>query len=239
MTTQWIEQLQSLRDDKQRTILQRFFKTGPGQYGEGDEFFGIKVPQVRTIARQHYDEPLDTIGQMITHKVHECRLCGLLALVERYRMDQSDQSRQDIVEFYLNHTSGINNWDLVDLSCPKILGDWISDHPAEVEILYRLSQSNNMWEQRIAVVSTLSLIRIGRHEPTLRLCEQFIGHPHDLIHKATGWMLREVGKRDTDILLHFLDKHASEMPRTMLRYSLERLQPELRSHYMKTPRNKA
>lgn len=232
MTTQWIEQLQSLRDDAQSTILQRFFKTGPGQYGEGDEFFGIKVPQIRTIARQHYDETLDTIGQLITHKVHECRLCGLLALVERYRMDKTDQSRQDIVEFYLNHTSGINNWDLVDLSCPKILGTWISDHPAEVEILYRLSRSNNMWEQRIAVVSTLTLIRIGRYEPTLRLCEQFIGHTHDLIHKATGWMLREVGKRDTDVLQQFLDKHASEMPRTMLRYSIERLNPQIRRHYM-------
>ncbi len=233
----WIEALKTLGDENQRQILSRFFKTGPGEYGEGDLFYGIRVPEVRKVGVSYSNAPYPVIAEMLAHPVHECRLSGLLALVERYRRAKKDDAeKRTIVEFYLSNSAKVNNWDLVDLSAPKILGKWIVNHPEDTDILFRLSKSDNLWQQRIAVVSTWQMIHDGIFTPTLVMCRDLIDHKHDLIHKATGWMLREIGKRDTDVLCDFLDEKASEMPRTMLRYAIERLPDYRRQHYMNLPR---
>lgn len=212
--------------------LARFFKTGKGEYGEGDVFVGVMVPDNRHISKQRHDLPFDAIARMLESREHEFRLAALLALVEKYKKARRDErAKRAVVDFYLTHTAGINNWDLVDLSCPYILGAYHIEHP-EVDLLTPLSERSDMWLRRIAIVSTLTMIREGRFDLTLRFAERYLTAREDLIHKATGWMLREVGKRDEAVLLEFLDAHASAMPRTALRYAIERLNPEERKHYM-------
>ena len=226
----WQNQLRAVANPDKVKILSSFFKTGKGEYGEGDIFIGITVPQNRKIAREHIMEPFSVFSEMLSSPIHEFRLAALLALVLRFKKCKDDTSRAEIIRFYLSHTSHINNWDLVDQSCPYILGEWTLFHGDQC--LHSLSHSNNMWEQRISIVSTLMHIRNGHFLTALTLAERFLPHTHDLMHKATGWMLREVGKRDIQALLSFLDLHTPHMARTTLRYAIERLSPTLRSHYL-------
>lgn len=230
----WKEALASDIIPGKREILQRFFKTGPGQYGEGDIFLGNTVPAVRKISRLMADASFESIAAMLRSPVHDHRLSALLVLVERYRKARkADESkRREIVDFYLANTRGINNWDLVDLSAPKIIGEYICES-GRTDILDRLSRSSDLWEQRIAIVSTWTLLKNNITAPTIAISRRYLNHPHDLIHKATGWMLREMGKRGhEDQLYEFLDTHAAEMPRTMLRYAIEKLDAPLRKYYL-------
>lgn len=221
-----VRTLFSYSDDEKKEVLPRFFKTGPGQYGEGDSFIGVSVPNTRKVAKQYADASLDLVEALLESEWHECRMCALLILVIKFK-----KSPQEISTFYITHTKGINNWDLVDLSAPYILGSYLVDKD-DRSILYRLADSDILWNQRIAVVSTLMLIRNEQFEDTLSLAEKFLDTRHDLMQKAVGWMLREVGKRNEAILNAFLVKNSVNMPRTMLRYSIERLSEEQRNHYM-------
>jgi 3-methyladenine DNA glycosylase AlkD len=209
--------------------LARFFKTGKGEYGEGDRFIGVATPDLRAVVRRHAGLPLPGIVRLLASPVHEDRSAALLILCERYRgADEAERAR--LVRFYLAHTARVNNWDLVDISAPRILGDHLLERPRGV--LTRLARSPNLWERRIAVVATYAFLRRGECDDTLRLAERLLGDRHDLMHKAVGWMLRELGKRDPRALRGFLDAHAARMPRTMLRYALERLGPAERRRYL-------
>lgn len=227
----WQEQLIKISRPEKTKILSSFFKTQKGEYGEGDKFIGITVPDNRIIARQHAHDPLAEIHQMLYHEIHEFRLSALLALVHRYKTTKSDDDKKAIVDFYIKNTHQCNNWDLVDLSAPYILGTHLLHHHTP-SILDDLSNSDNLWSQRIAIVATLTLIRNNRFEQTLALARKYLPHPHSLIHKATGWVLREIGKKDLDTLLNFLNKHCHKMSRTTLRYAIERLSTEKRQYYM-------
>ena len=218
-----IEQMLAKADPSQVEGLSRFFKTGPGQYGEGDRFLGIKVPVTRGVVKECWKQTgFDELEECLTSEYHEIRLAGLLALVEMYSHARKDMSlRSRCIDFYLSHTDRINNWDLVDLSCYNLLGDWLLDK--DRSLLYRLaSDGKNIWEQRIGMVSTMAFIRQGQLDDTFAIADILLDHPHDLIHKAVGWLLREAGKRDMDALRVFLDHRAASMPRTMLRYAIEK-----------------
>lgn len=201
-------------------FAQRFFKTGPGEYGEGDVFLGVRVPAVRTLAKQGDALRLPAVLRILQSRFHEERLLALLLLVRRFERGD-EATRREIFELYLRETRRINNWDLVDVSAPNIVGAWLRDRPRG--ILRELARSASLWERRIAIVATLAFIRAGDFADTLAISRLLLRDPHDLIHKATGWMLREVGKRDAPTLRSFLATHAAAMPRTMLRYAIERL----------------
>lgn len=245
------ETLLEMRDEAQAKQLMRFFKTGTGQYGEGDRFLGIKNPQVRAVVREaRLRVPLDEIHRLIESEWHEVRLTGFLLLVEEMHASipksrdslaetrRKAERRSEIAGFYLRHARRANNWDLVDLSCPKILGEWLL-HPdpagnyPDRSLLDRLAKSENLWEQRIAIVTTWRLIHDGQCDEALRLSESLLPHPHDLIHKAIGWMLREVGKQDLPLLLSFLEDHYGSMPRTSLRYAIEKFPEPLRLAWLR------
>ena len=241
-----IKYMESLRDEKQRQELMRFFKTGPGQYGEGDEFLGLKVPQTRQVVKLvGHDLPVDEVPELLMSPWHEVRLCGLLMLVERFAQlakkklendDAAIQGRDDIVTMYLKHAERANNWDLVDLSAPKTVGHWLllpSRLGDKREIMDGLAASPNLWRQRISIVSTWKTTQAGDPSWCMRYAEWHLHHPHDLMHKAVGWMLREVGKRgNMDLLRDFLDRHTHEMPRTMLRYAIEKMTDDERRYWM-------
>lgn len=231
MLKNWQEELQEVAHPEKIKIFQSFFKTGKGEYGEGDKFIGVSIPDNRKIAQKYYLSSFDEIEAMLYHEIHEYRLSALLALVHRYKKEKNENKKQEIIDFYLTNSSRCNNWDLVDLSAPYILGTHMIDHPSPT-LLKKLSNDSNLWCQRIAIVSTLMLIRHRRFDETISLCKKYLPHPHPLIHKATGWMLREIGKKNEHILTDFLDKHSSEMPRTALRYAIERLSVEKRQYYM-------
>lgn len=216
--------------DKDKAIhLSRFFKTGKGDYGEGDIFIGIRVPDQRKIAKLFSDTNLSEIDKLLNDPIHEFRLTALLILIEIYK--KADENEQEkIVELYLNKTSRINNWDLVDLSAPQITGHFF--YGRNRDKLYQLVKSNSLWEQRIAVVSTYYFIKRNDFKEILTFSEMLLEHKHDLIHKATGWMLREAGKMDLSVLRNFLDTYHKVMPRTMLRYSIEKLDETERHKYM-------
>jgi 3-methyladenine DNA glycosylase AlkD len=214
-------------------FLQRFFKTGPGQYGEGDVFIGVRVPATRTLAKQSDPLSLDEVLALLRSKYHEERLLALIILARRYERG-SEAARKVVFEMYLRETKWINNWDLVDVSAPKIVGAWLLDKPRE--ILYELAASKLLWDRRIAVLSTLAFIRKSQFADTVRLCEGMLGDKQDLMHKACGWMLREAGKMDAAVLKQFLDQHAPRMPRTMLRYAIERLTLSERKGYLERKR---
>ena len=220
-----IECFELLADPAQATFLQGFFKTGKGQYGEGDVFYGIKVPQTRQIAKEFKQISFAELIKVLKHPVHEIRLCGLMILVEQFKKAK-EEDRKKIVYFYLSNTQYINNWDLVDLSCYHILGTYLVDKPRD--ILYSLAESSNMWEQRIAIVGTWAFIRKNEFEDTLAISKMLLNHQQDLIHKAIGWMLREVFKRDETVVLDFIETHYSQIPRTALRYAIEKLPEEKR-----------
>ena len=222
-----IKELRAYSDDEKKAVLPRFFKTGKGEYGEGDRFLGVIVPNTRKVAKNHKDSPYIVIEMLLESEWHECRLCALLMLIEKYRKEPDEA-----VHFYLTHTKGINNWDLVDLSAPYILGDYLKDK-TDRNVLYDLAGSSVMWERRIAVVSTLMLIRHWQFDDTIRLAEALIDSKHDLMQKSIGWMLREVGKRDKGLLVQFIEKHKHEMPRTMLRYAIEKFPEPERREFMR------
>ncbi|MDO4735588.1 MAG: DNA alkylation repair protein [Bacteroidia bacterium] len=227
--------LRAFSSEEKKAILPKFFKTKEGEYGFGDKFMGVTVPCTRKVAKQFSNVSLDVVEGLLESEWHECRLCALLILVEKFsahiKNEATISKTAEIVEFYLSHTQGVNNWDLVDLSAPYILGKYLLDKQ-DRSILYTLAQSENMWEQRISIVATLTLIRNNQLTDTLKLAESFLATRHNLIQKATGWMLREVGKKDEKALIDFLNKHKSQMPRTMLRYAIERFNPLQRKEFM-------
>ncbi len=218
--------LEAFSTEEKRTMLPRFFKTGKGEYGEGDQFMGVTVPCVRQVAKQHASLPLPLLPELLASKWHEMRLCALLILVLQCKKEVS----QEVFNFYLAHSARINNWDLVDLSAPGIVGRYLIGKNRDV--LYQLAQSPLLWDNRIAMVATYAFIKQGDLDDTYRLATMMMHHPHDLMRKATGWMLREAGKRDSDRLYRYIDSHKHEMPRTMLRYAIERFDPATRKHLM-------
>lgn len=241
------ECLESQQNEQRRAILSRFFKTGKGQYGEGNRFLGLKVPQTRAVVREaRLRVTLPEIAKLLQSEWHEVRLAGFLLLADEMKAamprrgkDTAENAlrRRVLVDLYLRNAHRANNWDLVDLSAPYILGSYLLPPLPDgtlpsTDILDRLSADTNLWRQRIAIVSTAALIRAGRYDETLRIARRLLTHPHDLIHKATGWMLREVGKRDIDTLRRFLDARHAAMSRTTLRYAIERLSPAERHHYL-------
>lgn len=233
MTTSEIKQSLEAFSDPQRAVnLSWFFKTGPGQYGEGDQFVGVTVPQIRKVAAAHRDAGLAEIQELLDSPIHEHRLCALIMLV--YKFGKSTEvDKHNIYKLYLQniHKHRINNWDLVDVTCRDIVGAYLWDKPRDV--LFEMAKSDNLWERRVSIISTFYFISHGDPSTSLALAEQLLHDKHDLMHKAVGWTLRELGKRvDRQLLLDFLDQHAKEMPRTMLRYSIEHLSPETRKHYM-------
>jgi len=223
--------LQRVADKKKAIILARFFKTGKGDYGEGDVFLGVVVPQQRKIAAKFAELPLKEIKELLKSKIHEERLTGLIILVNQYKKSLKDEVlREQTFRFYVKNIFTVNNWDLVDLSCRDIIGEHLITH--QRKILYQFAKSQDMWKRRIAIVSTWAFIRKNDFNDTLRLAETLFNDKRDLIHKAVGWMLREVGKKDERVLRQFLDKNASKMPRVMLRYSIERLPENKRRKYL-------
>ena len=223
-------ELESYIDPVKREYLPHFFKTGKGQYGEGDKFLGVVVPNTRLVAKQYKDVSFEVMAELLQSEWHECRLCALLMLVERFKKSD-EKGKKAIYDFYLQQTARINNWDLVDLSAPGIVGEYLKDKSRDD--LYRLAGSSLLWEQRIAVVSTFTLIKNNDFIDLLSLSESLLHHKHDLMQKAVGWMLREMGKRDKDLLVQFLEKYSKVMPRTMLRYSIEKFPEEERREFMK------
>src|SRR5215211_7667312 len=208
------KELQSMADPDKAAILQRFFKTGPGEYGEGDVFIGVMVPQSRHVAKKFSQLPLGEVRMLLYSRIHEERLVALLILARRYSSALSSrEEKEEIVKFYLDNIKQVNNWDLVDLSAPNILGAHLVDRDDRRRLLYRLAGSENVWERRIAIVATHHFIRNGDFSDTLKIAEMLLQDRHDLIHKAVGWMLREVGKRDAAAEEEFLEKHCSVMPR--------------------------
>ena len=218
-------------DPSQVSGLSRFFKTGPGQYGEGDKFLGIKVPVTREVVKACWrGTSMEDIRECIESEYHELRLSALLALVQIFHSKKA--LRQECVDFYLAHTARINNWDLVDLSCYPLLGEWLLDK--DRSLLYSLArEGKTIWEQRIGIVSTMTFIRHGQLDDTFAIADILLHHPHDLIQKAVGWLLREAGKRDKEALTSFLVGRCAGMPRTMLRYAIEKFPEEERKKYLK------
>jgi len=223
------EQLRDLASPETAVLLQRFFKTGPGQYGEGDVFLGIKVPPMRALAKQYLDADLGTIESLLRSKYHEERFFALVLLMQRYKHG-SEKDRIASYVLYLSNTRHINNWDLVDVSAPRIVGRHLQDKPRTE--LYRLARSPLLWERRISIIATSWFISLNEFGDTLNIAEILLHDKHDLMHKAVGWMLREVGKRDLAIEQDFLKKHYHDMPRTMLRYAIERFPEQLRKEYL-------
>jgi len=230
--------LNSLADEKQAAILQRFFKTGPGEYGEGDIFLGITVPVQREVAKKYQSVPLSVVSQLLKSKIHEYRLVGLLILIKKYEAADNQLLKQEIFDFYVNNFTAINNWDLVDLSAPKIVGDFLFNYRRDqkqsaLKFLLKLADSQNLWERRIAMISTFYFIYQGQTQETFIVATKLLDDKHDLIHKAVGWMLREAGKRvSREKLVKFLNTHQKNMPRTTLRYAIERLPEAARRAYL-------
>ncbi len=225
------KQLEAVASPEKRDFLPYFFKTGKGQYGEGDKFIGVVVPDIRKIAKANRSLSLKEIEKLLNNEYHECRMCALMILIEHFKKAKEEE-RKKIADFYLSYSFRINNWDLVDLSCRDIIGAYLANKE-DRSILYKLAESELLWDQRIAVISTYAFIKKNDFTDIIRLSELLLDHKHDLMHKATGWMLREAGKMNKDVLTGFLDKHYRKMPRTMLRYAIEKLSPEEKNYYMK------
>ena len=226
-----LKEMMARADENQVAGLSRFFKTGPGQYGEGDKFLGIKVPVTRDVVKDCWRQTSrEDLEECVTSEYHEVRLAALLTLVELFKHNK--KQRQEYVDFYLAHTQYINNWDLVDLSCYPLLGVWLLDK--DRSLLYDLARNGKtLWEQRIGIVSTMTFVRNGQLDDTFAIADILLHHPHDLIHKAVGWLLREAGKRDKQALKNYLEPRYKNMPRTMLRYAIEKFPEEERQKYLR------
>lgn len=221
-----------MADGERAVHLQRYFKTGQGQYGEGDVFLGLKVPQVRKLAAQFYKQATpETIEKLLGSHYHEIRLLALFILVLRYTKSKSEAEKETIVQIYLQNLPRINNWDMVDASAPYILGPHLLQKPKT--ILYDMAQSGHLWQQRISIIATAYFIKQGQFTDTFKIAKILLQHPHDLIHKATGWMLREIGNKNKEAEINFLVEHYHQMPRTMLRYAIEKFEPGLKEQFMK------
>jgi len=225
--TQLKADLRKLSDPQKAKLLQGFFKTGKGQYGEGDIFLGVKVPESRTVAKKYHDLSFEDIKTLLQSKIHEERLTALLLLVHLYQKNPDKK----FVDFYLSNTKHINNWDLVDLTAHKIVGHYLENKPRD--ILYKLARSKILWERRISIISTFHFIRDRDFKDALALADILLNDEHDLMHKAVGWVLREIGKKDLKVEEGFLRKHYKKMPRTMLRYSIEKFPEDVRKKYLK------
>ncbi len=223
------KELRALASPETAANLQRFFKTGPGQYGAGDVFLGVNVPPLRALAKRHRAAGLAEVSSLLDSRYHEERMLALLLLMQVYQK-ADETGRQAAYELYLTHTHRINNWDLVDVSAPRIVGCHLEHRPRE--ILYELARSPLLWERRIAILATAWFIRLDDHADTLKIAEMLLSDEHDLMHKAVGWMLREVGKRDLATEEDFLLRHYHSMPRTMLRYAIERFPETRRRQYL-------
>ena len=228
-----LREMLSLRNEEEARGLMRFFKTGKGQYGEGDQFLGIRVPVTRDMVKRLWRETtMQDLEQCIQSPWHEVRLAALLVLIQQFKHNKKRPDRQrECIDFYLRHTERINNWDLVDLSCYELLGTWLLDK--DRTILYDLARNGKtMWEQRIGIVSTMQFLRNNQLDDTYAIADILLHHTHDLIHKAVGWLLREAGKRDEKRLIDWLNERHSTMPRTMLRYAIERLPEDIRQQFL-------
>ena len=248
-TKEIIQHMESLQNDEQRQVLMRFFKTDAGEYGEGDEFLGVKVPQTREVVRAvPNDFPLSEVPELLMNRWHEVRLCGLLILVKKFEKQaikrlrnnaSAIKCRDEILTMYLQYAEQANNWDLVDLSVHKILGHWLllpsnlGDRDYKIKVLDELAASSCLWKQRMSIVCSWKTSQAGDPSWCLRYAEIHLHHSHDLMRKAVGWMLREMGKRvSMDLLRDFLRQHAHEMPRTMLRYAIEKMSEQERQYWM-------
>ncbi|MFA4975737.1 MAG: DNA alkylation repair protein [Candidatus Paceibacterota bacterium] len=231
MINKVLKEIMSKRDKNKAKILSRFFKTGKRQYGEGDIFLGLTVPISRKIAQKYKDISKVEIALLLKNKIHEVRLIAILVLVYKYKIG-SEEEKKEIVDFYLKNIKYINNWDLVDLSAHYIIGDYLLKKNKK-DILLKLVHSKNLWEQRIAIISTFAFIKKGDIKWTFKIAKMYLDNKHDLIHKATGWMLREAGKKNYIELCKFLDINLHKIPRTMLRYSIEKFPEHIRKEYLK------
>lgn len=232
LTQQIIEALKDKSNPEKAAFFPKFFKAFPGGYGEGDLFLGVKVPDQRKIAKQFFKEiSLKELSELVQNPYHEMRLTGLLALVYRYEKTKTEPGKKELVDFYLAHLDYVNNWDLVDTSCHHILGAYYLKR--EKNLFYELANSDQLWRQRVAMISSYHWIKRGNFKDALALAEQLKNHPHDLMHKAVGWMLREIGNQDFDVEMGFLKKHYQSLPRTALRYAIEKFREELRQDFLK------
>lgn len=224
--------MQNLANQEKAKQLQRYFKTRKGEYGEGDIFLGISVPEQRQIAKEYYQNlDFDQLQELLNSPIHEHRLTAILILVLQYEKSKDAKFQHDLVEFYLRNTQQMNNWDLVDSGCYKILGHHCF-HNQKEEILFNLAHADSLWEKRIAVVSTLYFIKKNSLDLPFEIIHENLFHSHDLMHKANGWMLREIGEKDEAKLKDFLDEYAPKLPRTTLRYAIEKFDPILRKYYL-------
>lgn len=226
-----VQELERAASAEKAAFFPRFFKTGPGEYAEGDQFLGVTVPEQRRIAKKHRELPLPEISKLVSSPIHEHRLTGFLVLTEQFRK-ADEETRARLFTFCRKHLAGLNNWDLVDTVAPKIFGEHLIAHPELRKLLHTFAGDASLWKRRIAIIATQAFIRRGDFKDTLVLAERLLRDEHDLIHKAVGWMLREVGDRDRARLEEFLERHAAQMPRTMLRYAIEKFPPERRRHFM-------
>jgi len=222
--------LRNISDPKKVEVLSHYFKTGEGEYGHGDKFLGIKLPDQRIVAKKYFKEAsLKDVEELLKDPTHEFRLTGVIILTMKYPK-ATPEEKKEIYDFYLEHLEFINNWDLVDASAERIVGEYLLDK--DRSIIYKLAKSDHLWTQRVSLLTTFQFIKHHEFEDALKLCEYFIKSDRDLIHKASGWMLKEIGKRDEKVLIDFLDKHYKQMPRTMLRYCIEKLSDPQKKHYL-------
>jgi len=225
-------ELKKFADAEKAAFFPKFFKTGKGEYGAGDRFLGVTVPLQRKVAKSFVNLPESELTKLMHDKFHECRVTALLILIEQFRKAEL-RKQKSLVDLYLHNLAGVNNWDLVDLSADKILGCYLLNRNRR--LIYQFARSGDLWKQRIAIVATFAFIKQWQFDDTLAISDLLIGHEHDLIHKAVGWMLREVGKRDQSVLQEFLKTRYAQMPRTMLRYAIERFEEKLRQSFLKMP----
>ncbi len=225
-----IEELKTFANSERKKTNEWFFKTGPGEYSEHDQFMGVRVPHTRQVAKKHFkNADFSTLDKLIQHPIHEVRHCGLIILVNQYNSGK----QQAVFDYYLNNIYAVNNWDLVDTTTPQIIGDYLIHHPENLSLLSTYAQSNNLWKRRIAIVATFTFIKHNNFQPTLDIGKALLNDQHDLIHKAIGWMLREIYKKNQEVAKHFLRENYAQLPRTTLRYAIERMAENERQMYLK------
>lgn len=226
------KELRKLKNPVKAKDLSRFFKTNKGEYGEGDKFLGIPVPELRKLAKKYKDIDLSELSELCLSEWHEERMTAFIILDYKYAKAKTDQEKKTIFDFYLKYKDGANNWDIVDVTCRAVLGDYIFHHPENKDLLYKMARSKNLWHKRLAIISTFFFIKQGQFEDSLKLSELLLHDKHDLIHKAVGWTLREVGNKDKAAEEEFLKVHYKTMPRTALRYAIEKFPEEQRKKYL-------
>ncbi|CAC9428996.1 probable DNA alkylation repair enzyme [uncultured Gammaproteobacteria bacterium] len=225
-----IKKLKSFATPERKKTNEWFFKTGKGEYSEHDKFIGIRTPQIRQVAKQYFKSlTFNEINELINHPIHEVRHCGLIILVNQYQIDNQDA----VFNYYIDNIHAVNNWDLVDTTAPQIVGDYLYQHQEKLPLLFNYLHSSDLWERRIAIVATWTFIKHDEFAPTLKIAKLLLGDKHDLIHKAIGWMLREVYKKDVNICKNFLRENYTQLPRTTLRYAIERMPESERLRYLK------